>query len=77
MTNAEDSSALNTGLVAEPWNGGDSNVINALVDSGASRHYFDDALILGLRYKLENYQVLDTPQKIVTTGGHQLDGVAL
>ena len=31
-----------------------------MVDNGASGHYFDDALIPGLRYRLDNYQELVT-----------------
>lgn len=46
-----------------------------LVNSGASGHQFDDALIPGSRYKLVNYQVLDAMQKITTSEGHRLDGV--
>ena len=47
-----------------------------LVDSGASGHYFDDAIIPRLRNKFDRYQVLDVPRKITTDGEGQLDGVA-
>ena len=47
-----------------------------LVKRGASGHYFHDATIPGLLYKLDNYQVLDLPHKITTAGRGYLDGVA-
>ena len=40
-----------------------------LVDSGASGHYFDVAIIPGFQDRLEEYKVLDVPRKISTTGG--------
>ena len=45
-----------------------------MVDSGASGHYFDGALISRLRYRLENYQELAIRRYITTAGGHQLEG---
>ena len=47
-----------------------------LVDSGASEHYFDDAIILELRDTLDSHQVLDVARKITTAFGEQLDVVA-
>ena len=44
-----------------------------MVDSGASGHYFDDALISGLRNRLDNYQALAVRRWITTAGGHQLE----
>ena len=44
-----------------------------MVESGASGHYFDDALIPGLRYRLDNYQELAIRRWITTAGGHQLE----
>ena len=44
-----------------------------MVDSGASGHYFDDALIPGFRYRLDNYQKLTIRRWITTTGGDQLE----
>lgn len=46
-----------------------------LVDSGASGHYFDDSFTPGLRYKLTDYQVLETPRNIPTARGHRLEEV--
>ena len=43
-----------------------------MVDSGASGHYFDDALIPESRYRLDNYQELAIRRWITTAGGHQL-----
>ena len=37
-----------------------------------SAHYFDDALIPGLRYRLDNYQALAIRRWITTAEGHQL-----
>lgn len=54
ITSAEDGSALKAGPVAGLWNSGHGGFVNVLVDSGASGHYFNDALIPGLRYKLGN-----------------------
>ena len=48
-----------------------------MVDSGASGHYFDDALIPGLRYRLDNYQALAIRWWITTAGGHQLKEAGL
>ena len=42
-----------------------------MVDSGASGHYFDDAIIHDLKH---NYVHLTTPRKILTAGGAMLDG---
>ena len=43
-----------------------------MVYSGVSGHYFDDALIPGLRYRLDNYQALAIRRWITTAEGHQL-----
>ena len=40
-----------------------------------SGHYFDDALITGLRYRLDNYQALAIRRWITTAEGHQLKEV--
>ena len=58
ITNAEDGLALAVVPAAEKWNRGSNSLVSVMVDSGASGHYFDDALIPGLRYRLENYQEL-------------------
>ena len=47
-----------------------------MVDSGASGHYLNDVIIPELRDKLDSYQVLDEPRKIITAGGGQLEGIA-
>ena len=47
-----------------------------LVDSGASGHYFNDAIIPRLQNKLYSYQVLHVPRKITTDSEGQLDGAA-
>ena len=43
-----------------------------MVDSGASNHYYDDALVHGSRYRLDNYQALAIRRWITTAGRHQL-----
>ena len=45
-----------------------------MVDSGASGHYFDDALIPRLRYRFDNYQELAIRRYITTAGRHQMEG---
>ena len=74
ITNAEDGLALAVVPAAEKWNRGSNSVVSVMVDSGASGHYFDDALIPGLRYRLDNYQELAIRRWITTAGGHQLEG---
>ena len=46
-----------------------------VVDSGASGHFFCDALIPGLNYRLDNDQEFAVRRWITTAGGHQLKGV--
>ena len=48
------------------------NVLAIFVDSGASKHYFDDTH--GLRGRLSDYELLEEPRKITTAGKHQLEG---
>ena len=57
-TDAEDGLALAAVPAAEKWNRGGNSLVSVMVDSGALGHYFDDALIPGLRYRLDNYQAL-------------------
>ena len=59
-TDAEDGLALAAVPAAEKWNRGSNSLVSVMVDSGVSGHYFDDALIPGLRYRLDNYQALAT-----------------
>ena len=75
ITNAEDGLALAMAVPAEEkWNRGSNSLVSVMVDSGASGHYFDDALIPRLRYRLENYQELAIRRYITTAGGHQQEG---
>ena len=74
ITNAEDVLALAVLPAAEKWNRGSNSLVSVMVDSGASVHYFDDALIPGLRYRLDNYHELAIRRYITTAGGHQLEG---
>ena len=74
ITNADDGLALAVVPAAGMWNRGNNSVVSVIMDSGASGHYFDDALIPGLRYRLDNYQELVIQQYITTAGGHQLEG---
>ena len=74
ITNAEDGLALAVVPAAEKWNRGSNSLVSVMADSGASGHCFDDALIPGLRYRLENYQELAIRRWITTAGGHQLEG---
>ena len=54
ITNAEDGLALAAVPAAEKWNRGSNRLVSVMVDSGASGHYFDDALIPTLRYRLDS-----------------------
>ena len=49
FTNAEDGLALAVVPAAEKWNRGSNSLVSVMVDSGASGHHFDDALIPRLR----------------------------
>ena len=73
ITNAEDGLALVAVPAAEKWNRGSNRLVSVMVDIGASGHYFDDALIPGLRYRLDNYQALVIRWWITTAGEHQLE----
>ena len=70
-TDAEEGLVLAV-VPAEKWNRGSNSLVRVMVDSGVSGHYFDDALIPGLRYRLDNYQALAIRRWITTAGGHQL-----
>lgn len=45
------------------------NVVNVLVDSGISGHYFDDLLLPEPKHRLQDYTLLSTPRTILTAGG--------
>ena len=47
-----------------------------MVDSGASGHYFDVAIIHDFRHRLQDYVHLTTPRKILIAEGAMLDGTA-
>ena len=47
-----------------------------IVDSGASDHFFDDAIIRDLKHCLQGYAHLATPRKILTARGALLDVTA-
>ena len=49
--------------------GSSNDSVNVLVDSGASGHYFDDAIIPGFRDRQEDYKMLDVPRQISIAGG--------
>ena len=53
-----------------------SNFAILMVDSGASGHYFDDAIICNLKHRLQHYVHLATPRNILTAGGAMLKGTA-
>ena len=56
--------------------GVNSNLVTLMVDSGASGHYFDDAIILNLKNRLHDYVHLTTPRKSPTTRRALLNGTA-
>lgn len=69
-TSADYNLALKAGPATEPRYSGSSGFVNGLVDSGAPRSYFDDAIISKLRYKSAKYRVLDVSRKIPTARGY-------
>ena len=71
-TDAEDGLALAAVQGAEKWNRGSNSLFSAMVDSGMSDPYFDDALIPGLRYRLDNCQASAIRRWITTAEGNQL-----
>ena len=71
-TDAEDGLALAAVPAAEKWNRGSNSLVSVVVDSRVSGHYFDDALIPGLRYRLDNYHALAIWRWITTAEGHRL-----
>ena len=71
-TDAKDGLALAAVPAAEKWNRGSNSLVSVMVDSGMSDLHFDDVLIPGLRYRLDNYQTLAIKQWITTAEGHQL-----
>ena len=52
-----------------------SNFATLMVGSGASDHYFDDAIIRDIKHRLQGYVYLTAPRKIITSGGAILDGM--
>ena len=77
ITNARDGLALAAVPAAEKWNRGSNRLVSVMVDSVALSHYFDDALIPGLRYRLDNYQALAIRRWITTAGRHQPEEAGL
>ena len=77
IINAEDGLALAAVPAAEKWNRGSIRLVSVMVDSGASGHYFDDALINGLRCILDSYEALALRRLITTAGTHQLEEAGL
>ena len=53
-----------------------SNLTTLMVDSGASGHYFDGAIIRDLKHSLQNYVHILTPRKNLTAGGAMSNGTA-
>ena len=51
-----------------------SNLVTLMAGSGASGHYFDDAIIRDLKLRLQNYVRLTTLGNILTARGAILDG---
>ena len=52
-------------------NRGSNSLVSVVADCGASGHYFDNALIPGLRYRLDNYQEVAIQRWITPAEGHQ------
>ena len=69
ITSTDDGSALTVGFTVRSRTGCSNDSVNVLVDSGASGHYFDDAIVPGFRKRLEEDKVLDAPRKLSTDKG--------
>ena len=69
ITNTVDGSAFTIGPTARPRTGCSNDSVNMLVDSGASGHHLDDAIIPRFRDRLEELKVLNVSRKISTDGG--------
>ena len=54
----------------------DSNSIPVFVDSGASEHYLDIDLHLGLRERMLDYEILKEPHQIIPAGEHVIEGIS-
>ena len=74
ITSTEDGSALTIGPTTKPPTDCTNDSVNVLVDGDASGHYFDVAIIPGLRDRLEGVMVLDVPQTLSPSGAGVLDG---
>ena len=68
ITSTEDGSALTVVPTARPRTGCSNDSENVQVDSEASEHCFDDAIIPGFWGGLKEYKVLNVPRKISTAG---------
>ena len=66
-------SALTIDPTARPRTGCSNDSVNVRVESGASGHYFEDAIIPGFRDRLEEYEILEVPRKISTANGERLN----
>lgn len=64
ITSTGGESALTTATTAGLQTGYTNDSVHVLVDSGASGDYFDDAIISGLRNRLNDYKVSDVPRKL-------------
>ena len=63
-------------VAVKPEDSVNSNFATLIMDSGASGHYFNDAIIRNLKPHLQNYVHLTTPRKILTAGGALSKGTA-
>ena len=53
-----------------------SDLAPIMVDTRTPGHYFDDAIIRDLKYRLQDYVHLATPPQILTAGGTMLNSTA-
>lgn len=63
VTSTDDRSALTTGPTPRPRTRCRNDPVNVLVDSDASGHSLDNAIIARVRDRLNDYKVLDVPRK--------------
>ena len=72
ISGTQDRLAITASPVAVQWIHGNNSSVNVLVDSGASGHHFDDAIILGLWDELDHHQALAIQRCIATPLRHPL-----
>ena len=64
---ANEEGPVEKALIASYSTAINSNLVTFMVNSGASGHYFDDAMIRAIKHRLQDYVYLTPPRKILAT----------